>query len=293
METKRNKWTVLSALFLSTIVLFAFARKTAEVATIDLSTAIAQGKVFSEMKANGNFNGQSVQLNLRNNTSVGLKIRIPAGTVFDPPSEDDQDLIMVEDDFIVLQPKSQANTVLDAYCMQASNHAPEENGKMKMIKNTNTDLDKLVVYLKTHKVSKDVFQDAVWALSNGYAISSVNITTPADKELRNYLATLTGRSNVWYSTPQVRTVEPDRNIRQETVVVKGDITYNAAKGAMVYQEIVAADGRSIHKSDKMATPYGGKVDFSFTLKVRGWEKGDYAVVVKEGTKELANYPFSI
>lgn len=293
MKAKKNKWAVLTALVLSTIVLFAFSRKASEIITVDLATAISQGKVFAELTSNGTYSGKSVKLNLRSNSSTSMKIRLPAGTIFKPSTEDEQDLILLQEEFIVLQPKSQTMNEISAYCMQASDRCPENGGKFKLGKNSNANMDKLITFLKTNSVSEEVLQDAVWAISDGNPISNINVSVPSDRELRKYLATITGRPDVWYSTPQERIVQEDRRIHHETVVVKGDISYQTTKGAMVFQEIVAADGRSIHKSEKRAATYGGKVDFTFTLKVRGWEKGDYAVKVKEGTKELANYPFSI
>lgn len=79
----------------------------------------------------------------------------------------------------------------------------------------------------------------------------------------------------------------------ETVIVKGDLSFTCNKGALVYQEIVKKDGTLMHKSNKTNTVRTGNVDFSFSLKVKGWEKGEYSLKVKDGSQVLAEYPFQI
>lgn len=37
----------------------------------------------------------------------------------------------------------------------------------------------------------------------------------------------------------------------------------------------------------------GKWKYEFTLKVRGWNKGDYVVHIINGTKEIQSFPFTI
>jgi hypothetical protein len=122
---------------------------------------------------------------------------------------------------------------------------------------------------------------------------SIGKVTPAEERIRTFVAALTGQKDVWYSTPQNRTVDNSGNIVSETVTIRGNISYTANKGMQVYNEVVKENGTRIHKTEIMKAPINGKVEFTFTLRVKGWEKGNYLIKVKEGDRVIADYPFSI
>lgn len=294
MEKKLKKAAVNSVLFVCVVLLAAFTRTNEDVQVFDVQTAISSGKIIAKFNSNGTYSGESVDVSLTNNLNQRIRIRIPAGSIFSPSDDGEQDLISVEDQFIVLQPKARIEETISAYCKQASDRCPSEQGSFKLLKSTDVEMGKLLTYLKDHKVSSGTLQDAVWTVSDRHAVSNIQVSIPADQELRKYLSTVTGLKDTWYTTPQQRVVEDDGRIVHETVVVKGEIKFVSRKGAVVHQEIARKDGTLMFKGEKsntMATT--GNVDFQFTIRVKGWEKGEYQVRVMEGEKELISYPFAI
>lgn len=293
METKSGKWIGGSLLVISVIVLAAFNVKRLEQQTISLEDAIAAGQIKMQANSLGTYSDESVLLKIQNNTPSILKVKVKAGTMFAPGDDGEQTLITIDDQFIVLQPKSANQLNLKAYCTEANDRCPSDEGSFTLATNKNAELSKLVAFVRGKSISAQCYQDAIWAVTDAHPISNIQATTAVEKEMRKYIATITNKPDTWYTTPQSRVVDANRNIQQETVVVKGMITFTCDKGSVVHQELVKKNGDIMYKSDKTNTIQSGKVDFSFTVKVRGWEKGEYAVRVMAGTKELTSYPFAI
>ncbi|MES2798778.1 MAG: hypothetical protein V4638_02075 [Bacteroidota bacterium] len=291
-KLKKQLLHVVSFLIVASAV-YSFTNPQSATNSIDIFEAIKLGKITMVAKNNGGYSLESVNLSLKNNTATTLSISIPAGAVFKPADEGDQDLIVPIEDVLVLQPKAQLQRNINAYCIQASERSPNENGSTSLSKNLNTNLGKLLTYFKTNKVDKSDIQDALWAVSDGHSICNVGNTSEQGKNLRTFLATLTGQENTWYHTPQSRVIEEDRTIQRETVTVSGQLSYTVPKGTIVFDEVVSADGRSFFKSQGKVAPYGGKVEFSFNLRVKGWKKGDYFVKVMKGSEQIVVFPFSI
>lgn len=273
--------------------IYAFTKPASTSVPLDIFEAIKLGKVTLAASNNGGFSNESIHLNLKNNTSSSISLKIPAGTVFKPSDEGDQDLIVPIEDVLVLSPKAQLQKNIDAYCIQANDRSPDKGGIATITKNSNDKLGKLMNYFSSNSFNKDYVQDALWAVSDGHSICNVGNSSDQDKKLRTFLAELTGQENKWYHTPQQRVVEEDRTIQRETVTINGQLSYTVPKGTTVYDEVVSADGTSFFKSQAKVAPYGGKVEFTFNMKVKGWKKGDYFVKVKTNNSEIAVFPFSI
>lgn len=293
METKRGKWFGGSLLVISVIILAAFNVNRLEQQTVSLEDAIAAGQIKMQAISLGTYSEESVLLKIQNYTPNILKVKVKAGTMFAPSDDGEQTLITIDDQFIVLQPKSANQLNLKAYCTEANDHCPKDEGVFSLVSNKNAELIKLVTFVRGKSISAACYQDAIWAVTDARPISNIQATTLTDKELRKYISSITNKPDTWYTTPQSRVVDEDRNIQQETIIVKGTITFTCDKGSVVHQELVKKNGDLMYKSDKTNTLQTGKVDFSFTVKVRGWEKGEYAVRVMAGTKELTSYPFVI
>lgn len=290
---KKGKKRELGIIAVCAVIAMAFTFRSTQNTSVDIDVAIREGKITAGFIANGKYNGATVNLKIKNNRSEILRVKVPAGSTFKTAKEEEQELVTVEDQIIVLQPKAQNEQTIKAYCTEASDKAPGEGNSFTIAKTKNDNLYKLFTHLKTNKFSEESRQDAIWAITNKTSISNIDVRTPQDRELRKFLSGLLGAQDPWYSTPQNRVIQEDRQIVSETVVVKGDLSFTTNKGALVHQEITKKDGTLIHKSNKSNTIQTGNVDFSFTLKVKGWEKGEYAVRVMEGSRVLATYPFQI
>ena len=124
---------------------------------------------------------------------------------------------------------------------------------MTMKKSSNKKLLELTSYLNKTPASESCYQDAIWSITDQHPISNIFVNKKVDKELRTFLAGVTGMKDVWYSSSQERSITPERQIIQETVTIIGDLKFNTKIGAVVHQEIHKKDTGLLFKSDKHNT----------------------------------------
>ena len=260
---------------------------------VELSTAITSKKVNAEIKSIGRHEGKSIAIKLKNNTSSNLRVKITAGTLFHPEDNGEQTLIHLEDNFIALKPKGEYNGFLAAFCTESSDRCPSNGNGMKIARNKNPKFTELSDYLKGKKISKSVYQDAVWAISDGKSVSNIDSSEPSSAALKKFMATLTGQKNTWFSSPQNRHVDEDGNIVQETVLITGQLKFDCRKNAQVKQDIYKENGESVFISKRSMTAQTGKVTYKFTMRVKGWEKGKYYIKIHEGGNEIARHYFNV
>jgi len=289
--SKKNSFFVLG-LCAITFVIQAFDVVPTE-KEINLSQAIENNSIIADIQSIGSYHGKSISMSLTNKTSSHLKIKIPSGTLFHPENEGEQTLIHLEDNFIALKPHSSYSGMLAGFCTEANDRCPTEGNEMKISQNKNDKFNKLANYLKDNNVSKSVYQDAIWAISDGKSIANIDASEPSSAALRKFMAVLTGQKNTWYSSPQNRHVDEGGNIVHETVVIKGQLEFDCKKNAKVRQDIYKENGESVFISEKYMTAHISHINYKFTMRVRGWEKGKYYILIHDGTDEITRYAFVV
>lgn len=258
-----------------------------------LEDAIENKSVIFEASSNGKYSGNSVRINISNNTSSSLRVAIPAGTNYATDDKGEQKLIQVEDRFIALKPNGNFSGTIAAFCSEASDRCPSENSSMNISKNSNPDFTKLFVYLKGKKIDKRTYQDAVWAISDNKSVSNIVADSRVAKDFRKYIAEITGQKNTWYTSPQSIQTDEEGNFSSETINISGKLEFDCALGSDVHQYIHKENGEVIYKSEKTMKSKAKHIGYTFTISVLGWEKGNYYINIHDGINQLAKYEFSI
>lgn len=266
-----------------------------QVETLDLADAIKQKLIDVSFVSNGSYSGNSLLCKAKNLQAKAYKIRIPEGTYFQAPSNDEQNLLIPQSDYFLLQANQAKSVTLNGFCTNASKKAPDKNGIFKLSSYTaNAKMPKLLTYLKGKKFNNSTLQDAIWSLTDDHQVSNVvgedktNVT-----DLRKFLFTLTGQKETWYESPQVRNIEPDRTINHETARISGDLTYKTTKGAKLYTEVVSQDGEVKIKTNTRTMEGSGDLTYNFKVEVKGWKKGKYQVRVLENDKLIKSFDFIV
>ena len=275
------------------IVLFsAFSYNSSNVKT-NIFDAIQSKKITASWLSNGKHSGNSVEIKIVNTSNTTIDLVIPAGTKYSTENGDEQTLIQLEDEFIALTPKQVYNGKVAAFCMEASDRCPTENLAMKISKNTNPKLNELTAYIKGKTLDKSTFQDAVWAISDGYSVSNIAAEDSATKDFRKQIASITGQKNTWFNSPQDVTIDEQGNFNMETKLIAGQLEFVCKKGAFVHQDIYKANGEAVLISDKAMQARYGNVRYRFQIRVKGWEKGEYYIKLHDGNEEITRYEFSV
>lgn len=266
-----------------------------QVETIELSDAIKRKIIEASFVSNGSYSGNSLLCKAKNLQAKAYKIRITEGTYFQAPTDTEQNLLIPQSDYFLLQANQAKSVTLNGFCTNASKHAPKEGGVFKLASYTaNASMPKLVTFLKGKKYDNSTLQDAIWAVSDKHQVSNVvGEDKTSISELRKFLFTLTGQKETWYESPQIRTIEPDRTINHETARISGDLTYKTTKGAKLYTEVVSPEGEVKIKTDTRTMTNSGDLTYNFKVEVKGWKKGKYVIRVMENEKLIKSFDFIV
>ena len=263
--------------------------------SVSLQDAEKQLLVKSGVVSNGTYKGDCIDLTLSNQKSKAVKVMVPAGTVFIADDEGEQNILVVSDIICFLKPGESKSFDISGFCCEKSDSSPGTGSTFKTSLHKDEKVNKLSAFLKDKNYPESAKQDAVWCVANGAPVSNIYIDDEKHhKELRNFVCELTGQKDTWYATPQNYTIDESRNINSETVEVNGMLSCDIDKPTHVSNEIYGDNGELIYKmGEPMLFPRKGHYNYEFKIKVQGWEKGKYYVLVKGGDKQLLKQEFEI
>lgn len=292
MTQNLSKSTKIAVLLVVSVLFSAFSKNSTATRT-SIFDAVKAKTISATLLSNGKHNGNSVDLKIVNLTSQAIELLIPAGTKYSTAQDEEQTLIQIEDKFIALQPKQTYTGKAAAFCTEASDRCPTSAAAMTITKNTNPKFTELSEYIKGKTIDKSTFQDAVWAISDGYSVSNISADDQASKDFRKKVADITGQKNPWFNSPQNVTVDDRGRFNMETVLIAGQLEFMCNKGTMVHQDIYKANGEAVLVSDKTMQARYGNVKYRFQMQVKGWEKGEYYIKLHDGTNEITRYTFNV
>ncbi|MFM7024049.1 MAG: hypothetical protein ACKOXB_13845 [Flavobacteriales bacterium] len=270
---------------------------------LKIQDAVQKKVVSLKMESTGQYSGKSMLITLKNLSNKEQRIQFPAGTVFIADTASEQNIYMPADAMIVLKGKESKTTTLEGYCSEPSDRSPKEKATFQLSFTSNQNLLTLNKLIKGKKLSEDMKQTAVWAAVNKdlSTIHSHNETQSGSSDnsaeiaqLRQAMAAEMNIPDVWYNTHNNVTMGPDRRIIMEPVEISGSITIKI-NGNTVIKEVIKNEAGEIIDNDMK--PYTinkvGNLTYSFSMKVRGWEKGKYFVVVTANSKEILKQEFAV
>lgn len=275
--------------------LISMQSKYAAIKTIELNEAIKNGLVSIETNSLGGHSGACIELNLINKTSGDLNLQVKAGSVFNPDEEDMQTLITVQDQILALKKNQTVKKTINAFCCEMKDRSPKTGTKFTCGTTTNPKLQTLANHLNSNTYPESMYQTAVWCVSDNNSVADIYFQDQnASNQLREETCKITGQKNVWYTNKTNFSLDDRGYINREPVMVSGAITMTIDKPITFRTEIRRADHSLLLKLERETKIERiGKFDYEFSMKVRGWEKGKYFVVVLAGEKEIINQEFDV
>lgn len=284
---------MLSLTYLLPVAIISYIYPSSPATTVDLHDALSKGLVKVEPISTGTYGENSLTLKVTNKTRGPLTITVPGGTIYEPEDPGDQTLIQLEPENLIVSAGGTNQLSIDAYCSESSDGVPNGGSSFAVKRTSNAKLLGLVAHLKTRKGDRDGYQDAVWAITDAQELSYMPNETEEDKELRNYVAQSTGLANNWYGLTPERRVDADRRIITETTRINGTLSFACTPGKTIIEEVRKKDGSVIISNNTNFAPRGDKLSYEFKLSLKGWEKGEYYVLLKNNVKDLARYDFTL
>lgn len=273
------------------ICAYSFNNSTRE--TITLLEGINNKKIEVKATSNGRYKGKSVLLNIQNTGSKSIHVTIPAGTIYRPENPDEQPLIQLEEQLYTLEPHQKSDFTIAAFCTKSKKLTPTEDNQFEIAKSNDVKLQKLIEHIVNNKIDQSTYQDAVWAVTDNHSISNIYSDQQTIQSFRAFIAELTGQKNVWYDSHQNYTVDEQRNIHRETIQISGELTFGSDGKPPIHQEICNKDGILIVKTNKTTPHKSNNLSMYFSIRVKGWEKGNYYVRIMQGEKEIKRFNFTV
>ncbi len=262
------------------ICLGLFALPANAIKRYSLEEIQANPKFDVSIKANGQFSGKSIELQIKSNFKKSVEVLIPAGTVFYTPEEDDQILILVEEELLVLSKGNTRKKVLDGFCTEAKDGVPRDELSMAFMPTEREQLQKLADFINEHHgFDKHAIQEAVWCVSDKYSVA--NIYSPdkkKTKELAQFVADLTGQTLSWHNVRRDHRIVGERIVVNPVMVV-GEVTFTTTRETTLKTKIVNESGETVYeKTNSRKLPKVENITMEFSWSVSGWEAGKYNVI---------------
>lgn len=160
---------------------------------IELPVALERGWVAMQARGLGGYNGQVIELALKNKRSQNLQIEVPAGWTFASEDSAVQDLMVTQPAMMVLAPGGKAHRPLRVVCTQRSNMSPKRGERFKGGSMARKGLQKLARVIARNKHQTGAAQMAVWALADGRPLDElVSRDTAQARAMANVISEETG-----------------------------------------------------------------------------------------------------
>lgn len=291
-------------IFINTLALavlcLAFTKKVENKVTI--TDAVNKGMVKVKLSGKGGHSGNCLTLDIQNLKQSEMQIAFDAGRRFNSNNDEEQDLLMVRDQVITLKAGEKKKVDLSGFCCQLSNHSPSNGSGFSLGKPAEDKLLKLARFISSKAIPDHIVQEAVWCISDGQDPSNISVMETESRnekiqnnisELRKFVCDLTGKEDPWYSTPQKRVETPERLIEPNPVEVYGAIKYEVKSSTVINSELQDESGRTIFAMPGKNVMDKGTWDYNFHLKVEGFPKGKYHVILKAGATQIMDKEFTI
>ena len=245
-----------------------------------LQEILTDAKFEVSTTSNGGHSEQSVTLKIISKQKSNINVVIPSGTLFYPENEGHQTLVAPIQRVLAIKP-SENTFILDGFCTEANDGCPSSGSNFTIALSDNEKLTKLFSFIKEHEIDIHNMQEAIWCITDNESIANVYAKdTAVNTKFKNLLSQLTGQKIPWYSTKRDFEVDERGNINRNSVELKGNVEFSTTKQTVIKSKIINEQGDLIHQYNKDFTvPKAIKdIQLTFSVSVKGWEKGKYYVI---------------
>lgn len=276
---------ILSLIFILLLNIFAksvsFDGKKSEY--ISIQKLIEENQLKVDITSIGSHQENCIRFDIENKTSKSIKVLIEAGRRLNSFDSTIQDILIVKNRTIELEPYEQKLIPGYGFCCQSTKKGPKKNSKFS-IGNTPKEFIELCTVIDENDFPASSLQSAVWAISNDHRVSSISAPNMNKiKKLREIVAKIKGVELPWYSISYEKDTAMLFTNKHERIF--GDIIYDVQNSAQITITLRHKNG------DLVAVlldgkPSRGKQFYKLDLRVKGWPKGEYEIFVYEDYSKL-------
>ena len=259
-----------------------FSFKSDELKPISLEHALAQGIIDLEVQcSDDDFDVVVLELSMTNNSSRNQSIEINSGTQFSSINDSIQDMVIMENMIVDLNPTETEKVTFETYCTQSHNRYPDIGSKYTLNRNPNKDLFRIAKYKDENpEIAKEEFllQSAIWSVTNGEDVGYLfSDQIEAAKGLRELCCDITGQEDVWYNKDRNINISESGYVACEPTTISGSVTFQNEEAAVVALHLYDEEGNIIWEKPNHLDLPEGRLTTYFELTVEGWPSGTYLV----------------
>lgn len=255
---------------------------------------IIKNKVSAKFTAKGGHSGNCMLAELQNLTSDTQHVQIEAGRRLKADTVSDQDIFIVKEVWVVLQPGQKTKREVFGFCCESHDHSPSKGHTFTVGKMAPEPWVKLAKYINQHADRLDMYamQSAVWVISDKHSLSGIYSNDPVTDDLTRFVASLTGQTIPWYKTRYQQI--PGRVHSGVAEMISGEITFHTRDASMISVYVINSRGMTMSVLAEEIGYMPGTHSYDLNVITRGYPKGKYKIVVLEdGTNRLAEKEFEI
>ena len=227
--------------------------------------ALAKGKILVTVNGAGGHTGKCVAVHFERLTDKTIKVKIPAGHVFEPTDSTQQNIVVLKSEELVLDVKKKFIKVYGA-CAQSHDASPSANAMFNLGQLAKGNLLKMAQFISDKKLFNEAdAQYAVWCMTD--SLDPASISHPG---LLNMACQLLAVPLPQYKVNYPKPAPPTPAARPRPAFVKQPLSF---EGFFEYQSNVETD-ICVYVQDTAGTRV--RTIFEHQKQPAGWAKYSFS-----------------
>jgi hypothetical protein len=289
---------------LASFFLVVFFLNTAAIFALDIQDALLKKQVQLHLLSNGlSLKEGMITAKIKNTSIQKLDLKFPVGTHLKSDDPGLQDLIVVKEQILVLQPNQTWEQPLVGMCIQKSNQSPGDGNLYHLADVIQGPMKTCAERIARDQIFNGCGQDAMWALSDGQDIGWIETENDQEKGLRQLVADLKGVENPWYTTAHETNnnqladnfdpMQPtDAYMTLGSAQINGDFVWTQAQKKQLSFAIYDENGNIVRKFFEGKEFGEGEYTFRFHYKTSENLRGQYYARISDGDEIVREAVFT-
>ena len=260
------------------LLLAGFQSFAVNVAFSELSTS---NTIKSKFTSTGGHMGDCLSVYISNKNDYPVHINVPSGLRFASIDTNAQDIIIIREDILALNPHEKATFTLFGFCTQLKKSSPAAGGLYKLEGEVPERMKELCHLLDSLKdLSKSDQQSAVWVLSDNKPLSTVfSKFERDDSPLYEFLCAATGQEPTWYRVKYLN--NGTRYFAERPIDVGGQFSFTPTENGVASIILYDRNGSAVHNLtlDENVQVADGAKTYPFSWKPKNRKIGTYILCV--------------
>jgi hypothetical protein len=266
--------------------------------TLNFKDALAEGKVLVTVKSQGGHTGKCISVHFERLTDKPLRVKIPAGHIFECVDSAYQNIVVVKSEEFTLNNKKQFIKV-EGLCCEASNGSPFQNAVYQIGQLATGNLLKMAEFISDKQLwTVGDAQTAIWCMTDSIQPAGIShpalqgmacqlLGVPIPEYKMKYTASTTGSASSASTgsatnASTVRRATPRPVLEKKPLSVEGDFSYYTKEDTEISVLVKNEAGdtvRTIFDHQKQSI---GMAKYSFYFKTSKLPPGNYEVILYAG-----------